>query len=512
MPKKRSVPGGLSACPCLHADRGTAQAGDQRWAHFRFSVVGPLLAAPPERGDLQGELKRLARKRWRHPISEEWVRFGASTIERWYYQALREPKDPVGVLARKIREDQGTYPSLSMELRNAIQAQYRQHPGWSYQLHSDNLAVRVEQGPQLGSMPSCQSVRRYMKAHGMLKRRRLGGKRRTAGAQAAEQRFEDLEIRSYESEYVNALWHLDFHHGSLPVLTSPGEWVYPHLLGILDDHSRLCCHAQWYLNETAEKLSHGLSQAFLKRGLARALMTDNGSAMVAGETVQGLQRLGLVHETTLPYSPYQNGKQESFWGQVEGRLLSMLDGCADLTLAWLNEATLAWIEMEYNRKVHCETGQPPLTRFVTVKDVGRPCPQSETLRQAFTAQHTRTQRRSDGTLSVEGVRFELPSRYRHVERVTVRYAIWDLSYVYLTDGRSGQVLTRLYPQDKHKNADGRRRTNAPIVENADTTVEPLSGEIAPLLAKLIADYAATGLPPAYLPKDDLNPQKEKTHE
>ena len=172
----------------------------------------------------------------------------------------------------------------------------------------------------------------------------------------------------------------------MPVLTSPGQWVYPLLLGILDDHSRLCCHAQWYLSETAEKLTHGLGQAFLKRGLSRALMTDNGSAMKAAETVQGLQRLGLVHELTLPYSPYQNGKQESFWGQVEGRLLSMLDGCKDLTLARLNEATLAWVELEYNRKVHSEIGSPPLTRFVTVKDVGRPCPSIEALDQAFTAQ------------------------------------------------------------------------------------------------------------------------------
>jgi len=85
--------------------------GDQRWAHFRFSVVGPLLAAPPKKGDLQGELKRLARKHWRHPITGQWTAFGASTIERWYYQALSSPQDPVGVLSRKIRNDQGTHPS-----------------------------------------------------------------------------------------------------------------------------------------------------------------------------------------------------------------------------------------------------------------------------------------------------------------------------------------------------------------------------------------------------------------
>ena len=54
--------------------------------------------------------------------------------------------------------------------------------------------------------------------------------------------------------------------------------------------------------------------------------------MVAEEVTEGLLRLGIVHERTLPYSPYQNGKQESFWGTLEGRLVKMLDGVAELTL------------------------------------------------------------------------------------------------------------------------------------------------------------------------------------
>jgi putative transposase len=490
-----------------------AWSGNLRWAHFRFSVIGPLLAAPPAKGQLSVALERLASKPWRHPITGQWVRFGASTIERWYYRVVRGARDPVGVLSRKVRRDQGTYRRFSSRLCEAIGLQHRRHPDWSYQLHYDNLAVEAKHDPNFGVMPSCVSLRRYMRAHGMLKRRRLGGRRYTAGTQAAEDRFEALEVRSYESEYVNALWHLDFHHGSVRVLTLPGQWVYPLLLGILDDHSRLCCHVQWYLAESAQNLVHGLCQALLKRGLPRALMSDNGSAMTAGETVQGLERLGIVHERTLPYSPYQNGKQESFWGSVEGRLLSMLDGCPDLSLAALNEATQAWAEMEYNRRVHSATGQTPLARFIDDRDVGRPCGSSEALTEAFTAQGSRTQRRSDGTVSVEGVRFEIPSRYRHLTRVSVRYATWDLSSVYLSDERSGQVLTRIYPLDKHKNADGRRRCKQALAGAGGTpAVAPEPSGMAPLLRKLIAEYAATGIPPAYLPKDENKTRKESNHE
>lgn len=468
----------------------------ERWAHFRFSVVGPLLAAPPARGELQHQLRELTAKKWRHPISGQWISLGRSTIERWYYKALHGKDGPVEVLKRKIRSDQGTHPALSPKLAELLATQHRQHPSWSYQLHFDNVAVLVEQQPELGPRPAYISVLRYMKNHGLFKRPRRGPVH-SPGAQAAERRYETREIRSYESEYVNALWHLDFHHGSRRVLLPTGQWVYPLLLGISDDRSRLCCHAQWYLAEAAEDLCHGLSQAFQKRSLPRALMTDNGSAMLATETTQGLTRLSVLHETTLPFSPYQNAKQEVFWGQIEGRLLPMLEGVADLTLAQLNEATLAWIEMEYNRKVHSEIGQTPVQRFLHDKEVGRPCPDTEKLKLAFTTEVTRTQRRSDGTLSLEGLRFEIPSRYAHLEKVCVRYAAWDLSSVYLSDPKTGVILGRLYPQDKTKNAEGRRALKTSVL----TSPEPVAAPgIAPLLQKIIQQYATTGLPPAYLPK------------
>ena len=73
----------------------------ERWAHFRFSVVGPLLAAPPESGELQEQLEQLAAKNWRHPVTGEPVQFSFSTIERWLYRARNAGADPVGVLRRK---------------------------------------------------------------------------------------------------------------------------------------------------------------------------------------------------------------------------------------------------------------------------------------------------------------------------------------------------------------------------------------------------------------------------
>lgn len=468
----------------------------ERWARLRFAVVGPLLAAPPEPGELQAALARLAAQTWTHPVSGAPVRFGRSTIERWYY-AAKHARDPVAALDRQVRRDAGRQPSVSPALREALQAQYRQHPSWTVQLHYDNLGAQVTEVPELGPLPSYASVRRYFIAHGLTRRRR-GPTRRTAGTEAAAQRRDTLETRSYESAYVNALWHTDFHHGSRPVLTRHGTWQAPVLLGVLDDHSRLACHLQWYLDETAETFAHGLGQALQKRGLPRALMSDNGGPMTAAEVRAGLHTLGIVHETTLPYSPYQNAKQETFWANVESRLMAMLDGCAELTVELLNEATQAWVEGDYHRRRHSELGCPPLERYLQGDDVGRPCPGSAELRRAFRTEVTRRQRRSDGTFSLEGRRFEVPSRYRHLDTLAVRYARWDLSAIELVDPRIGTSLCPLYPLDKTANAEGKRRRLAPLPDTPATPA-PESGGVAPLLRRLMAEYAATGLPPAYLP-------------
>lgn len=85
----------------------------------------------------------------------------------------------------------------------------------------------------------------------------------------------------------------------------------------------------------------------------------------------GLHTLGIVHETTLPYSPYQNAKQETFWATLEGRLMAMLQGVTDLTLERLNEITQVWVEQAYHRDLHAEIGTTPLRRYLDAPHVGR---------------------------------------------------------------------------------------------------------------------------------------------
>lgn len=63
----------------------------------------------------------------------------------------------------------------------------------------------------------------------------------------------------------------------------------------------------------------------------------------------------------------------------------MLEGCAELILELLNNATCAWIEQECHRAVHREPGGTPRPRDLAGPEVGRPSPSSEDLRRTFRA-------------------------------------------------------------------------------------------------------------------------------
>jgi putative transposase len=132
------------------------------------------------------------------------------------------------------------------------------------------------------------------------------------------------------------------------------------------------------------------------------------------------KRLGIDHQTTVAYSPYQNGKQETFWGQLESRLMELLRGVKNLELSLVNQAAQAWVEQDDHRKYHREIKTTPLQRLFNGTDVSRPAPDSDTLRLAFARRITRTPRRSDATVTVDGIRYELPFRFAHMQSVILR--------------------------------------------------------------------------------------------
>ena len=76
---------------------------------------------------------------------------------------------------------------------------------------------------------------------------------------------------------------------------------------------------------------------------------------------------------------------------------------------------------------------------------------------------------------------------------------------------AGTILARLFPLDRAANADGRRAAVQSRPEETASAAAESSDELPPLLRQILAEYSATGLPPAYLPKNENSrpPQAEQ---
>jgi putative transposase len=128
-------------------------SSSKKWAEFKFSAIGYLLAAPPDYGKLRLKLEELSNKSWKHPISGEAYRISLKTLEKWYYLAINNGDNPVEGLAPKVRSDRGQNRALSDWMKNQLKDEAKKHPGWSKQLHFDNLKVLITTNNQ-GKAPS----------------------------------------------------------------------------------------------------------------------------------------------------------------------------------------------------------------------------------------------------------------------------------------------------------------------------------------------------------------------
>ncbi|MDI9941575.1 DDE-type integrase/transposase/recombinase [Rhodococcus sp. IEGM 1351] len=172
----------------------------------------------------------------------------------------------------------------------------------------------------------------------------------------------------FEAENPNDRWTGDALHGP----RIGGRKTY--LFAFLDDHSRLITGYRFGFSEDTVRLGVALEPALAARGVPASVYVDNGSAFVDAWLLRACAKLGirLVHST--PHRPQGRGKIERFFRTVrEQFLVEVADTTAeDLTAAGINHRTAllelnrlltGWIETEYHRRTHSETGQSPLVRW-----------------------------------------------------------------------------------------------------------------------------------------------------
>lgn len=194
-----------------------------------------------------------------------------------------------------------------------------------------------------GTVASVQTLYRLFHRHGVPRVPRL---------------LEDR--RRFETELPNDLWQSDCLHG--PKVSHEGRLRQSYLFAMIDDHSRLIPHAQFYLAENLESFRDCLIQALVKRGLPRRFYVDNSSVFRCHTLKYACARLGIVLLYTAPYTPEGKGKIERWFKTLRTQFLPLLP--PSLSLAQLNEHLAKWINEHYHLRAHSSTGQTPLQRYL----------------------------------------------------------------------------------------------------------------------------------------------------
>jgi len=399
-------------------------------ALVRYQVISAYIAMEPGRGQRRKLLEQLAGRTWTGPDGEPF-QVAAETIRSWVRRYRREG---LPGLADKERPRRGCKALTPEQVELACKLK-REVPERSLDriLRIMEEMQFVEPGTVTRS-----SLHRTLKALGLSARR------------CRVPDSEDLD--RFEAAFSNDLWQSDMLEGPwLPDPDHPGKVRRAHLYAFIDDHSRLLLHGRFSFKGDLPALELVLRRCFQKYGLCRRFYYDNGKVYRAIHMKHIAASVG-VHPIEVVFTkvkrPMGHGKIEAFNRLVRNAFLAELKASRVTTLDELNEAFVAWVDMEYNRKVHSETGERPIDRWrAGIKHVRHV--DERKLRQAFLWRENRTTDKA-GVFSLFGIKYQLsPGLVQGRRRIDVRYDPEALELVEVW--REGKFLERVRPFSVHPN-------------------------------------------------------------
>ena len=391
---------------------------------FRWQVISEATdfsLSARERGAL---VRALAAREHLGPDGR-WVRVSRNTVDRWI-RAYREGGFEALVPAPRRVANQT--PERLLELAVALR---REQPArTAAQIH--RIIVEAE-----GRSPSARTIQRHLVAAGLPWR----------GSQIAR------ALGRFEAEFRNELWTGDALHGPL----IDGRRAI--LFCFIDDHSRLFVGYRWAGREDVLNASRALRAGIAARGVPKAVYVDNGSPFVSGQLLRACAVLGIRLIHSRPGRPEGRGKIERAFRTVRDQLLVELEDHPAATLEELGQAFQAWVEQVYHRRVHSETGQAPLERFLAA---GPPqLPAERSLREAFRWSERRTVSRT-GTVGMHGNTYEVDPGLagRRVELIFDPLELADVE-VRLDGQHAGMAVPLRIKRHVHPRAQAQREPGAP---------------------------------------------------
>jgi putative transposase len=411
-------------------------------AVFRAQVIGPALARSLTHGELAELLRELAKKEYVPPGAVRRRRFGASTLERWYY-AYRQ--GGLTALRPCPRKDRGRGQKLPPALRELLLDIRREQPAASV----PTILLGLQNAGRLAAGGATAStVRRLFREHGL---DRVSQK---LAAQPGERGR--LRLR-WEAEAPGLLWHSDVCHGlRISIGGQAPRMVLIH--GLLDDHARFVPYLEARLSETEADFLAVLCQAVRRHGSPSALYVDNGACYRGESLVLVCARLGIRLVHAAPYDAPARGKQERFWRTLREQCLDLVEGTSLDSLHAVNVHLWQWLDERYHRTPHGGlVGRTPSEAWLAASNTLAPPVSDERMAQVLELRAERKVKK-DSTLQWHGKTYEVVGRYLAGRTVTVISSMLDPERLRLE--HLGKPI-EVFPVDVHQNAHRSRHPQAP---------------------------------------------------
>lgn len=372
-------------------------------AVFRFGVICDFVNGPKlDHGQKEALIKEKCARKWSIPNSDK-TRISRSTILRWI-KLYEKGGGRIEALYPKDRSDQGKSRTLDEETALTLISIRNEFPAVTAKklIHIMNERELITPGLDL----NLSKVYRFLHQNNLMNR------------------HTPCDRRKFEAELPNDLWQADVMHG--PQVEFDGKQKKSYLIAIIDDHSRMIVHGEFYLSEKLTSWLHAFEKGLLRRGLPRKLFADNGAAFRSKHFEQVTASLGIALIHSRPYCPQGKGKIERWFKTVRS---DFLPAYKVTTLNRLNEDFKTWVEESYNQQKHSATGQKPLDRFVSNTQCLRTAPKN--LRDHFRKTVLRRVAK-DRTVTIDGLLFEAPvpligkrvSLLYHEERRDLVEVVW----------------------------------------------------------------------------------------
>ncbi len=297
------------------------------------------------------------------------------TVYRWL-DMLKNAPDPGKALLKNPRPDRGTFRKLTKEEQKALMGWRRRNPKHG----ADKLREELMENPALAKEQpaSEQTITRFLRA------KRLD--RKTVLRQMEPQKAKKSTRLAFQARYPQAVWMGDTKGPDLRLVNpkSP-EGVSPaKLVVFVDDNSRFCVGAQYFLEENAETVMALFKTAIATYGVPEILYVDRGAPYVANALKSAAALVGCRVMLTPPRDPESKGKAEKLMPQFTDGLESELNLLeSPLIVDQANEYLAAFISQDYHQRVHSVTGEKPVDRYAAFPEQYRRFVSEDTLAMIF---------------------------------------------------------------------------------------------------------------------------------